>query len=55
MKFLIVVGAILAVSAWARFLAYKKRRRNPAIAFGFGAAVLIVVALVAAVIRLWGM
>jgi hypothetical protein len=54
-KFLVVGAAILALAVWARYLAYKKRRRNPAIAFGFGAAVLIVVALVAAVIRLWGM
>jgi multisubunit Na+/H+ antiporter MnhB subunit len=54
-KFLFVGGVILVVAVWARLLAYKKRRRNPAIAFGFGAAVLIVVGLVAAVIRLWGM
>jgi hypothetical protein len=54
-KFLIVAGAIVALTAWARYLAHKKQRRNPAIAFGFGAAVLIVVGLVAAVIKMWGM
>ena len=55
MKFLVVAGTIVALSLWARWLAYKKRRRNPAVAFGVGAAVLLVVGLVAAVIRLWGM
>jgi hypothetical protein len=54
MKFFIVAGALVLMTLWARWLAFKKRRSNPAIAVAVGASVAVVVALVAVVVKLWG-
>jgi len=54
MKFLVIAGAVVLMFVWARWLAFKRRRSNPAIAFAVGASVAVVVALVAVVVKLWG-
>jgi hypothetical protein len=54
MKFLVLGAVVLLLAGWARWMAWRRRRRNPAIAFALGASVAVVVALVAVAVRLWG-
>lgn len=55
MKWLLAAGLIVGVALWSRWLAFKRERSNPATAFGVGAVVALVAALIAVAFRLWGL